>query len=144
MNRILLVVFAVAAFACASHRAVREDFLLVPGRKPPRDARVSPIASVHQGGNLCAQEVSYKGHQFNIDRTCGQPKITYVQSFDESFATPEGVSVGDPIAKATSAGGVLHQRECEVVLPSRWTAHGTGRDCSTAKIVYLDLSRDGA
>ena len=138
MNWRFPAILGLVVLGCASPRTAKKEFELVPGRKPPQDARVSPVTSVHRG-NFCAQHVEYRGHSFSIDRPCGQRTITYVQTFDRSFATPEGVSVGDSVAEAASAGGVLDSSTCIVSLPSGWVAHGIDGDCSSAKIWLLDF-----
>ena len=79
---------------------------------------------VHRGGDFCAYSVVFNDVRYSIDVSCqNQDVVLYVQTNDPDFRSPEGLSTKSDIQAALDNGGtLLLGTECEVLLPSGWTA----------------------
>lgn len=62
---------------------------------------------------------------FDVDARCGQTTAAYVQTRDETFQTPESVSIGWHLRDAAKTTGASLEKidgRCGVLLASGWIA----------------------
>jgi hypothetical protein len=119
-------------------------------------ATASVVGLVHKGRLLCAHEDSASGVVYKFDITCATSRVVYVKTEDPRFRSPEGLAIGDSLARASAipqASFRFIDDSCGVVLPSGWVARPEARlhvetdeacaELLSEKIAFFDTPYEG-
>jgi hypothetical protein len=93
-------------------------------------ATADVVGMVHKGRLLCAHEDRASGVVYQFDIACRTSRVVYVKTEDPRFRSPEGLAIGDALARAAATPGAslrLVGSYCGVALPSGWVARPEAR-----------------